>query len=371
MTAVVIGVGFAGEGHVRSLRNEGVEVVALCGRTPEPAQAMAQELGITDLRFDWRQALQDLRPDIVAITTPAPPHLEMSNFAVELGCHVMCEKPLGLNAADARSMFMAVEQAGVKHAYASSSCYLPPFDRAAELVAKGHIGRLREIEYIRHNNMSPYRPYHWFYRVNEGGGWLFQFFTHQLAQVLRVTRGQVRAAMGEDRCLIEKAPIGPTIHDFRDWHSTFIDPKQAEAGEWGEVDADTGYTVMAQIEMPDNTSIPALFQYSGAPFPMPNHLLFYGTAGTLLLTGEHDPNELQYYSQETQVWQKQEVEVWPTGAETGQKQWERLYHDFMADIRGEGYLGYPTYRDGWITNEVIDIVRSGQSWTPLPENPGT
>ena len=39
--------------------------------------------------------------------------------------------------------------------------------------------------------MSPYRPYHWFYRVNEGGGWLFQFFTHQLAQVLRVTRAVI------------------------------------------------------------------------------------------------------------------------------------------------------------------------------------
>jgi len=43
----------------------GLNVVALCGRTPEPAQAMAQKLGIADVRLDWRAALQELQPDIV------------------------------------------------------------------------------------------------------------------------------------------------------------------------------------------------------------------------------------------------------------------------------------------------------------------
>ncbi len=85
--------------HVNpTLRTADVEVVALCGRTPAPARAMADKLGITDLRFDWRQAIEEVRPDIVAITTPAPPHREMVEFAAQRGCHIAYEKPLALTA---------------------------------------------------------------------------------------------------------------------------------------------------------------------------------------------------------------------------------------------------------------------------------
>lgn len=73
LKAVVIGAGWAGEGHTVALRAAGVDVVALCGRTPDAAHAMAGKLQIDDVRFDWRQALEQLRPDIVSIATPAPP----------------------------------------------------------------------------------------------------------------------------------------------------------------------------------------------------------------------------------------------------------------------------------------------------------
>src|SRR5262245_7158442 len=116
LRAVVVGTGWAGEGHTIALRDAGVEVVAMGGRTPEAAKAMAGKLGIEDVRFDWQQALEALRPDIVSIATSAAPHREMAEFAAHLGSHIMCDKPLGVNAAEARAMLAAVEQAGVKHA---------------------------------------------------------------------------------------------------------------------------------------------------------------------------------------------------------------------------------------------------------------
>src|SRR5215510_14563219 len=98
LRAVVIGTGWAGEGHTIALREEGVEVVAICGRTPEAAQAMAARLEIDDVRLDWREGLNSLRPDIVSIATPAAPHREMAEFAAQLGCHILCDKPLAVNA---------------------------------------------------------------------------------------------------------------------------------------------------------------------------------------------------------------------------------------------------------------------------------
>ena len=110
--AVVIGAGWAGEGHTIALREAGVEVVALCGRTPEPTYQQAAQLGIPTVRFDWRAALTELRPEIVTIATPADTHRAIAEFAAGLGCHVVCEKTLATNRADAQAMRQAVEGAG-------------------------------------------------------------------------------------------------------------------------------------------------------------------------------------------------------------------------------------------------------------------
>lgn len=48
-----------------------------------------------------------------------------------------------------------------------------------------------------------------------------------------------------------------------------------------------------------------------------------------------------------------------------QSAWHQLVREFVADVRGEGYSGYPTFYDGWIANTIIDIVRRDQGWVTL------
>ena len=74
LRAIVMGTGWAAEGHTIGLREAGVDVVVMCGRTPEPAYAMEKKLGVAEVRFDWREAIEEFQPDIVVITTPAAPH---------------------------------------------------------------------------------------------------------------------------------------------------------------------------------------------------------------------------------------------------------------------------------------------------------
>lgn len=375
LRAVVIGTGWAGEGHTIALRAAGVEVVAMCGRTPEPARAMAEKLGIDEVRFDWRRALEELRPDIVSIATPARPHREMAVAAAELGCHLACDKPLGTNAAEARAMLLAAERARVKHAYATTSRYDPVFAYVRTLLAEGLIGQVREIEYTIHANVSPLWSYSWFHQLGLGGGGLNNGFTHQLGQVLFMTGGRVLAAAGEARRLIDRAPIGAAIHDIRE--GAVIDYEQAEAGKWGEVDADFSYTVMVQVAMPAGHTSSVLFHTSlMATSQHPNSLVFYGTGGTLQLTAVASlwPNHLQHFSPEHEAWQElpvpQElVDVMPAVEDRVQRDWNQFFAEFVADVRGEGHAGYPTFRDGWLANEVIDIVRSQAGRTLLPEHP--
>jgi predicted dehydrogenase len=377
LRAVVIGAGWAGEGHTTALRAAGVEVVAMCGRTPEPAHAMAEKLGVEEVRFDWRAALEEFRPDIVSIATPARPHREMAEAASELGCHVACDKPLATNAAEARAMLLAALRARVKHAYATTSRYDPVFAYTRTLLASSLIGQVREIEYLDHADFSPLLPYSWVHELSLGGGGLNNAFTHQLGQVLHMTGGRVLSAAGEARRLIDRAPVGASIHDFRDLWSTAIDREQAEEGEWGEVDADFGYTVMVQLEMPDGYTASVLFHTSlMAPKQHPNYLAFYGTEGTLQLSAIDAfwPNRIHHYSRGREAWEEMPVpqeliDALPHIEDHAQRDWNQLFREFVADIRGDGYAGYPTFHDGWVAAEVIEIVRKGQGWTALPERP--
>ena len=70
LRGIVIGTGWAGEGYVTALREAQVNVVALCGRSPEPAHAMGKRLGIADVETDWKVAIDHASPDIVVVARP-------------------------------------------------------------------------------------------------------------------------------------------------------------------------------------------------------------------------------------------------------------------------------------------------------------
>jgi predicted dehydrogenase len=375
LRAIVIGAGWAGEGHVLGLRDAGVEVVALCGRTPEPAHKRAAQLGVDAVRFDWRAAIEEFRPDIVAIGVPGAPHREMAEFAAQAGCHIVCEKPLATNAADARAMLEAVERAGVKQAYAATGCYSPAIIQAQTLITQGAIGRLREVESVQRWFVPVATlPYCWLHQLDQGGGLLNNLFVHKLAQVLRATGGTVRAAAGEARVNADPIPIGPPVHDFRDLFGPIEGWDPAQATEWRQGDADMAYTVMAQLRMPDGNDVNALFRASMfGTTPHPEYLAFYGDAGALYMRGEHgDPDTIQRFVIERETWEEAPIPLdmiaaLPAAEDLVQRCWNQFFREFVADVRGEGYAGYPTFHDGWTAAEIIEIALVQSGWTALSE----
>lgn len=374
LRAVVIGTGWAGEGHSKALRQAGVDVVALCGRTPESARAMAQKLGIADVRFDWREAITTLQPDIVAIATPASVHCEIALVAAQLGCHILCEKPLGLNATQARAMLQAVEQKGVKHGYGATSRYAPAAVYAQKLLAAGLIGQVQEVESIHHFNTSPLLPYSWYFQLSQGGGALYNDFPHFLGQVLFMTGGKLQAVSGGARRLLDQVPVGLPIHDLR-LGFVPLPPKQAEAGVWRAVDADLGYTILARLQLPASGTADVLFQASEmATGRYPNMLAFYGSKGSLHLAGAFFSETIEHFDRTQQHWQEIQIpdevnQLLAWTEDPVQSAWHQFMREFVADVRGEGYSGYPTFHDGWLANTIIDSVRSGQAWRAVAERP--
>jgi predicted dehydrogenase len=179
----------------------------------------------------------------------------------------------------------------------------------------------------------------------------------------------VKAMAGAAWRLIQRAPVGPPRHDFRGFFQSAMDPEQARRAEWCNVDADTGYSVLLQLTMAEGHLVNALFHTScAAQSPQDNYVALYGTEGTLWLPvpGINFPERIQYKAVGTQMWEEIPVPqkvlaALPQVEDKAQRHWNQLALEFVADIRGDGYAGYPTFRDGWTANEIIDIVRSGRA----------
>ncbi len=362
LRGIVIGTGWAGEGYVTALRQADVDVVALCGRSPEPAHAMGVRLGIADVRTDWRSAIDDLTPDLVVVATPAEPHCGMVEYAAERGAHVACEKPLGRNADEGLRMLTAVEGAGVKHAYGTTTRYAPGLPQARALIVDGGIGEVQELEVVDHFGMSPLHPYSWIHSLHLGGGLLFNAYTHFLAQSQYVTGGVARSATGRTERGVAEVPVGRPVHDFREWDP--IDPAEAAAGEWRENDADLSATVITGLELPDGREIPALFRvsaFTGARAP--GYLAVYGSTGTLHLEGQPWFNHLQHFIADDNRWVDVAI---PTVDDPIQSGWNQLVAHLVADIQGTDDSEYPTFRDGYAANLLIDQVRAADGAAGAP-----
>jgi predicted dehydrogenase len=376
LRAIVIGSGWAGEGHTLALRAAGVEVVALCGRSPRPTRALAERLDIPNTRLDWHSAIPEFRPDIVAVATPAAPHREMAEAAAGLGCHILCDKPLALNATEARAMLAAVRRAGVKHAYAPASCLAPPVSHARGLVADGLLGALTGVESSQHLGWGRPLRYSWLDDLSLGGGALNNLFTHKLAQVLHVTAGIPTHAAGEARNFKPRALVGPQIHDFRELFGPPPDVDETDPGQWRAVDADTAYSIIVELSLPAGGEVTARFDGGvTSKSRTAATLTLYGIKGTLVLTGGNDmsPRELHHYDYARDSWEQLTV---PPGSESDpppddlvQQDWNLLVKRFAADVRGEEHGFYPTFADGWMAAEITDIVRSRQGRVAIPGSP--
>jgi predicted dehydrogenase len=368
LRAVVIGAGWAGGGHTIGLRDAGVEVVALCGRTPEPARAKAAQLGVPEVRFDWHAALEEFRPDIVSIATPADVHRAIAEHAADLGCQIVCDKPLAASAADARAMLAAATRAGVKTAYAATGCYAPAVLHAQQLVREGAIGRVTAIESMLNFFIPNELPFCWFHERARGGGMLSSVFTHKLAQVLRITGGEVVAASGVSRSFLDRVPVGPAIHDIRELFGPIPGWDASQATEWRKADSDADYTVTLDLRLPDGADSRATFRGSMGHYPHPECLVVNGASGALHLIGEHGGEDhVRAFDRQRGEWEDLAIPEAITAAlprdEDGtQRCWNQLFREFAADVRGEGSAGYPTFQDGWVAMEVIEAALTKHPW---------
>jgi predicted dehydrogenase len=133
------------------------EISAIASRNLDRAQAAARQLGIPKAYGSYEALLAD--PDIDAIYNPLPNHLHVSWSikALEAGKHVLCEKPIGLTAAEGQQLLDAARsRPELKVMEAFMYRHHPQWQQAQRLVSEGKIGELRTIQsFFSYYNVDP------------------------------------------------------------------------------------------------------------------------------------------------------------------------------------------------------------------------
>jgi predicted dehydrogenase len=121
------------------------KVVAVASRSLARAQAFATANGIERAYGDYEQLVADPGVDVVYIAAPHSEHLRLGLMAIAAGKHVLVEKPIALNSAEARQLIDAAHAAGVFAMEALWSRFLPQASVIAQLLERGVLGEVKSV----------------------------------------------------------------------------------------------------------------------------------------------------------------------------------------------------------------------------------
>lgn len=196
----IIGAGeFAKVCHIPGLQGHPhAEVVALCASDRERGRAVADSFGVPDVHTDYRELCSRQDIDAVTIATPNAFHAKQSICALEHGKHVLCEKPLSINVAEARQMLDAATASRRVHQVAFTFRYGYALRELRRRVQSGDIGHPHYLR-VQYDGWNGFREdWEIGWRENQalaGGGMLYDLGAH-LFDAARFVLGPIEIVTG-------------------------------------------------------------------------------------------------------------------------------------------------------------------------------
>ncbi|HEY3836300.1 MAG TPA: Gfo/Idh/MocA family oxidoreductase [Bryobacteraceae bacterium] len=138
----VIGLGVMGEQYVRIYQNHPLaEVTAVAARNPEKTAAVAAKYGVAKVCGSWQELIALPDVDAVCVATPDDAHYEPARAAMEAGKHVLIEKPMTTDLAQADTLVRIAQSTCVKVQVAYNHRWLAPYYQGHTAIEAGSIGR--------------------------------------------------------------------------------------------------------------------------------------------------------------------------------------------------------------------------------------
>jgi predicted dehydrogenase len=349
---MTVRIGFIGSGFARRVQLPALAFVpearatAIASGHRANAEAVAREFGVSHVFDDGEELARSADVDLVVVSSTPDSHARYAIAALEAGKHVLCEKPMALDAYEAAQMVAAAETRPERVAWVDHELrYEPNRRRARERISSGAIGVVRHIEL----SLKPYlrgdgrpqpsdAPWTWWFDGARGGGILGAVGSHLIDLCRFWTGSEVAYVTG----LVE----------------TFVPERRDANGTPRPVTADdftSGVLRMASGAV-------ATITLSSVAHHGPGHLAqATGSDGTLLLTGETKlelgkaGGPLEDISVPDDLWEKAKPNnMWA-------RSFARLLRDMVRVIGGAAAQGEPaSFRDGWQVQRVLDAIRGGR-----------
>jgi predicted dehydrogenase len=182
--------------HVPGIRLDSrAELVAVCDPNRELLERRAHQWAAPKALLDYRDVAADPQIDAVIIATPNYTHREIALACIAAGQHVLCEKPLGLNYAEASEMYRAARKQNVRHMTAFTYRFAPAMRYLKHLVSSGDLGTPRHFRSQRFLDLPETS---WGWRQSKqlaGAGDLFDMTIHRI-DFARDLLGPIAAVCG-------------------------------------------------------------------------------------------------------------------------------------------------------------------------------
>jgi predicted dehydrogenase len=202
-------------------QSEWCEIAAIASRDLSKAKAAAEELNIPNAYGSYEELLADTSIEAVYNPLPNNLHVTWTVKAAEAGKHVLCEKPIALTAAEARTLIDVRDRTGVRIQEAFMVRTHPQWLETRRLIHSGRIGTLRLITgFFSYNNPDPTNIRN---QLELGGGALMDIGCYPITISRFIYEAEPRRVLG----LIERDAANGTdtltsaVLDFPNGHSTF------------------------------------------------------------------------------------------------------------------------------------------------------
>ncbi len=215
-------------------------LAAVCGRNEEGVAEAAKRYGYAKHYTDWREMLKDEAVQLFDNGAPNNMHAEPSIAAAEAGKHIFCEKPLGRNPEESKTMWDAVEKAGVKHMVAFNYRFVPAIRQARELIESGALGRIYHYRavYLQEWVMPHYgTPMVWRLNKAEAGAGAMGDLGAHIIDLGRFLVGEIESVGAMTRTFIPQRPLADGTLATVDIDDAFVAAVAFEGGAIGTLEA--------------------------------------------------------------------------------------------------------------------------------------
>lgn len=249
----IIGCGGIANGkHLPSLSKiEEVELVAFCDIVIERAEEASRQYGVkvAEVYKDYRELLKDQAIDVVHVLTPNISHAEISIAAMEADKHVLCEKPMAINTAEAKKMIEAASQTGKKLTIGYDNRFRPDSQHLHEITSRGDLGEIyvAKAHALRRRAVPTWGVF--LDEEKQGGGPLIDIGTHALDLTLwMMDNYKPKSVVGN-----VYYKLGQTRDAANAWGPWDPDEFTVEDSAFGFITMENGATIMLEASWALNT----------------------------------------------------------------------------------------------------------------------